>query len=59
MATGPAQPPRHELLLRCAWCGRVRLEGEWVTPDGALDPDRMTHGICPECTASLPAPAGG
>ena len=59
MATGPAQPPRVELLLRCAWCGRVRQEGEWVAPQGDLDPDLLTHGICPECTATLPEPGPG
>ena len=57
MATGSAQPPRVALLLRCAWCGRVQQEGEWIAPQGDLDPDLLTHGICPECTASLPDPA--
>ena len=59
MATGPAQPPRNELLLRCAWCGRVRNGGEWVAPEGPLDGESLTHGICPECVASVPTPATG
>jgi hypothetical protein len=39
----------------------LRLEGNWVAPQGDLDldPDMLTHGICPDCTASLPAPAPG
>ena len=59
MPTGPAQPPRLELLVRCAWCGRIRHEDAWVVPPGELDPDSLTHGICPECTASLPVPVPG
>jgi NMD protein affecting ribosome stability and mRNA decay len=41
----------------CAWCGRLKVRGRWVTVPHA--PDRVdasagrlplvTHGICPSC----------
>jgi len=44
------------LLLQCAWCGRIRTDGEWfeeseLAAAGALGllVDRTTHGICPRC----------
>jgi len=34
----------------CAWCGRVRLDGEWDwAPTGAIaaiEPTSLTHSIC-------------
>ena len=50
-----------ELIPDCAWCGRVRLEGEWVDPPGGalstID-ERMTmsHSICPRCAEAQQAP---
>lgn len=45
-----------DLPMRCAWCGRLSLAGEFVEPTEflahgvpeAID-DRSTHGICPDC----------
>ena len=41
-----------DLILACAWCTRVHLEGEWVHADrdalSSIDA-RVTHGICPTC----------
>jgi hypothetical protein len=42
------------LISTCAWCGRVRIEGEWVAPPvGALstidEPMSVSHSICPRC----------
>jgi hypothetical protein len=43
---------RFDLILACAWCTRVHLEGEWVHADrdalSSIDA-RVTHGICPTC----------
>jgi len=43
-----------ELIPVCAWCGRVRIDGEWVEPPhGSLDTvdQRMSlsHSVCPDC----------
>ena len=49
----------HELLVRCAWCERIKRGDEWVdaevqamrlTPDA---PEHHSHGICPDCFAKL------
>ena len=41
-----------DLILACAWCTRVHLEGEWVHADrdvlSSIDAS-LTHGICPTC----------
>jgi len=49
------------MLRRCAWCGRIRLGGQWLSADeapefvrGLLD-DRTTHGICRSCMRRLEA----
>ena len=53
--------PRHQLLVACAWCSRVELDG-WVAEDQALRrlrtyewgrPPRFTHSICDECLERL------
>jgi hypothetical protein len=43
-----------DLILACAWCARVKLDGEWVlAPRAALSAidARLTlsHSICPQC----------
>ena len=44
------------LVARCAWCGRFRVDGEWVVAvrerqaDGRED---ATHGICESCVEAL------
>jgi len=47
------------LLVRCAWCGRYSLGGEWTDEaelppasivEQKLDGDRITHSICPDCS---------
>ena len=61
-ATGGMRPER--LLTRCAWCQRVKLpEGEWAGVEALADrldffigeATRVTHGICPSCTAGVRA----
>ena len=46
------------LLVRCAWCGRYSLAGEWMSADELpkvggvgrkLRDEQVTHSICPEC----------
>jgi hypothetical protein len=49
-------------LAACAWCSRVRIDGEWLEPpQGAISTidARMTlsHSICPECADSRPSTA--
>ena len=44
------------LIVRCAWCERVRAEGGW-SPEPLTSADILrlrtrafvTHGICPDC----------
>jgi hypothetical protein len=52
--------PFKDLVLKCAWCGRYRAGDDWVELEGDEAPDaaRVTHGICPECLASLRASGG-
>lgn len=48
------------LIVRCAWCERVRAEGGWSPePLTAADILRLrtrafvTHGICPDCFGGI------
>jgi len=49
--------PAAAVVVRCAWCGRIKVESEWqdehdvqamrlLTPSG-----HFSHGICPSCLA--------
>jgi hypothetical protein len=48
-----------QLVLRCAWCDRVRNDhGIWreVAPEELArleDANMLTHGMCPRCFAAL------
>jgi hypothetical protein len=49
-----------ELLVRCAWCERIKVDEVWVVaarvPAMALTRETVgkhSHGICPDCLASL------
>ena len=52
----------HELLVRCAWCERIKMGDEWVHADveamrltrDAIE--RHSHGICPNCFEKLTPP---
>jgi hypothetical protein len=45
------------IVVRCAWCGRVKVDSEWQDEDdvqamGLLTPSRrFSDGICPSCLA--------
>jgi hypothetical protein len=47
----------HPVVVRCAWCGRVKVESEWQEEDDVqamrlLAPhSSFSHGICPSCLA--------
>ncbi|HWX09005.1 MAG TPA: hypothetical protein VNY33_03415 [Gaiellaceae bacterium] len=46
-----------ELVPMCAWCGRVRIEGEWVLPPAAAlaaidERNTLSHSICDDCAAN-------
>jgi hypothetical protein len=51
-----------ELLVRCAWCERIKMGDEWADAD--VEAMRLTrnavarhsHGICPDCFAKLTPP---
>jgi hypothetical protein len=43
-----------ELLVRCAWCERIKMGDEWV--DAEVQAMRHSHGICPDCFAKLTLP---
>lgn len=53
-----------DLITMCAWCRRVRVDGEWLlAPRAALTAIdahfTLSHSICPECAAmeaDRPAP---
>jgi hypothetical protein len=47
-----------ELLVVCAWCERVRIDGSWLAaPRGALavidQPNTLSHSICDHCAETL------
>jgi NMD protein affecting ribosome stability and mRNA decay len=52
-----------ELLVRCAWCERIKRGDRWVKPP-EVEAMRLTpaavvhrsHGICPDCFAKLTPP---
>jgi hypothetical protein len=52
----------NDLLVRCAWCKRIKRGATWVaeveamrlTPADAIE--RHSHGICPDCFAELTPP---
>jgi hypothetical protein len=51
---------RPSRAVRCAWCGRILIDGEWTgvrdLSGRALDVEAhssQTHGICPDCFAEL------
>jgi len=51
-----------ELVTTCAWCKRVRIDGEWYLPPRAaftaIDSVRtLSHSICPGCAVSQPTSA--
>ena len=50
------------MLLRCAWCERLRVGDEWLRLDAIGSGQtriaeqvvqRSTHGICPDCFARV------
>ncbi len=48
------------VIVRCAWCERVKVDGEWADPAEVqamrrLPAERLhhSHGICPDCLAQL------
>ena len=53
----------YELLVRCAWCERIKVDDEWVevAEVQAMQlrrhaPEQHSHGICPDCFAKLTPP---
>lgn len=45
------------VVVRCAWCGRVKVDSEWQDEDDVqamrllTPPHHFSHGICPSCLA--------
>ena len=44
-----------EILVACAWCGRVRLDDDWLEPPSSVvaavdGPNMFSHSICEDCT---------
>jgi hypothetical protein len=50
----PDSPPARRPPVRCAWCGRYRLNGRWIE-EAELDDVRASHGVCPDCFRDLVA----
>jgi hypothetical protein len=50
------------ILVRCAWCERVKVGDEWVSAEVQAmrlsrdDIEHHSHGICPDCFAKLTPP---
>ena len=47
------------LITRCAWCGRIEIDGEWLlAPRAALTaidaPYTLSHSICLSCAETPP-----
>ena len=53
----PAPSEAKEFLRVCAWCNRILgPDDAWHPTKGLLNlfsPNRLTHGLCPECMARL------
>jgi hypothetical protein len=53
--------PAPEVIVRCAWCERIKVEDAWIDADVEAHAFRSTpdavalrsHGICPDCFAEL------
>jgi hypothetical protein len=50
-----------EPVIACAWCGRVRLDGDWFWPPpaavAAIDaPLAVSHSICGGCAEACLRP---
>jgi hypothetical protein len=52
---------RDGLLVRCAWCDRYSLAGEWMPVEELprvwgvgrkLQAEQVTHSICPDCMST-------
>jgi hypothetical protein len=43
-----------EIISVCAWCGKVRIDDQWVEVDKTDWPDDvvLSHGLCPVCAAT-------
>jgi hypothetical protein len=44
------------LVLRCAWCERVKVGGAWIAAADERMPESIeerSDGICPDCHAKL------
>jgi hypothetical protein len=48
------------LIVRCAWCDRIKLEAdEWADADDVVESHMVagtSHGICPTCLSRLSVP---
>jgi hypothetical protein len=49
------------LIPMCAWCGRIRVDEQWVEPPRvalvAIDvANTVSHTICPSCAARQTGP---
>ena len=64
MSEGPDVEKRTaapEVIVRCAWCERIKVDDVWVDADVEAHllrstPDAValrSHGICPDCFAEL------
>jgi hypothetical protein len=47
----------NHMLAICAWCKKIRIDmGDWVGIDDHVKQhlgDKLTHGICPECSDTV------
>lgn len=60
----PASKKTEALLTICGWCMRIPLDGRWVEIEAAIrilglfeaaEVPRLSHGMCPECSAAIMA----
>ena len=38
-----------KVMVKCAWCKKVKVVDRWGWETEALAPEDYTHGICPSC----------
>jgi hypothetical protein len=56
-AVGHGERPAGTVTVRCAWCGRLRLGGDWRERDEfeamalLAGVTKFSDGICPDCLA--------
>ncbi|MEX0708657.1 MAG: PAS domain-containing protein [Woeseia sp.] len=58
----PSQPRTNDLITVCSWCEKVRVDGNWVDVEDAIEAlglfqqaqlPALTHGMCQACNDKM------